>query len=336
MTRQNLEKYQVLIYLVAIACGLTVGMLLPVWVGIFETLLWPILALLLYTTFTQVPLLHLRQAISNIRFVKSAVIGNFLIIPALLWGIKPLLPGDSAIRLGILLVLLVPCTDWFITFTYLGGGDTKQAIAFAPISLLLQMVLLPVYLYLLLGETFAITLARQEMMIAFAGFIVLPLIGAFVTQKWAEKTSCKAGWLDSLPWLPVPLLSLVVFSIAATQVNLVTASYGMLSQLFLIYVGFLFGAGLLAYVLARFFRLPTLQGRVLAFSFGTRNSFVVLPLALALPPSYDLAVVAIVFQSLVELLGMGVYLWWVPKRLFPKPKDFSSPSLSSQRKKIFP
>ncbi len=318
MTRQNLEKYQVWIYLVAIACGLTSGIFLPGWVGVVERLLWPILALLLYTTFTQVPLLHLRKAISNIRFIKSAVIGNFLIIPALLWGVKHLLPADPAIRLGILLVLLVPCTDWFITFTHLGGGDTKLAIAFAPISLLLQMVFLPAYLYLFLGETFTITVARQEMMTAFAGFIVLPLIGAFVTQKWAEGTPRKAGWLYALAWLPVPLLSLVVFTIAATQVNLVTASYKFLSQLLLIYVGFLFVAGLLARLLALFFGLPTLQGRVLAFSFGTRNSFVVLPLALALPPSYDLAVVAIVFQSLVELLGMGVYLWWVPKRLFPQ------------------
>lgn len=62
-----------------------------------------------------------------------------------------------------------------------------------------------------------------------------------------------------------------------------------------------------------------MQGRVLAFSFGTRNSFVVLPLALALPPSSDLAVVTIVFQSLVELLGVGVYLWWIPQKLFPYP-----------------
>ncbi len=63
-------------------------------------------------------------------------------------------------------------------------------------------------------------------------------------------------------------------------------------------------------------RMPS-QGRVLVFSLGTRNSFVVLPLAIALPSSFDLAVVAIVFQSLVELFGMVAYLWWVPKRLFP-------------------
>jgi ACR3 family arsenite efflux pump ArsB len=44
---------------------------------------------------------------------------------------------------------------------------------------------------------------------------------------------------------------------------------------------------------------------------------VVLPIALALPPSWEAAVVVIVFQSLVELFGMIAYLWWVPRRLFP-------------------
>jgi len=102
-------------------------------------------------------------------------------------------------------------------------------------------------------------------------------------------------------------------------VHIVIDSIRILGHLLLVFVAFLLIAGLLACLLARRFRLPPSQGRVLAFSFGTRNSFVVLPLALALPPSYELAVVAIVFQSLVELFGMVVYLWWVPHRLFPLP-----------------
>lgn len=296
MTHQNLEKYQILVYLAAIGCGLTVGIILPAWVGIFDTLLCPILTLLLYSTFTQVPLVHLRQAISDTRFVKSAVIGNFLVIPVLVWGTIDFLPSDPAIRLGILLVLLVPCTDWFITFTHLGGGDTMRAIAFSPISLLLQIALLPLYLWLFIGETFAVTVARKEMIAAFAGLIMLPLLGAFVTEKWVEKFPRRVKLLVNLAWLPIPLLGLVVFTIAATQVNLVTASFDILGHLLVVFVGFLVVAGLLARVLAYFFGLPTSQGRVLAFSLGTRNSFVVLPLALALPPSYDLAVVAIVFS----------------------------------------
>ena len=90
--------------------------------------------------------------------------GNFLFIPVVVAGLLMLAPDDPAVRLGILLVLLVPCTDWFITFTQLAGGDTRQAITFAPISLLLQVILLPFYLLVFLGNEFTVSLAHSEML----------------------------------------------------------------------------------------------------------------------------------------------------------------------------
>lgn len=264
-------------------------------------------------------MVHLQEAFSDIRFAATAVVGNFILLPLVVWGLAAFLPGNPPLRLGVLLVLLVPCTDWFITFTHLGGGDTRRAIFFAPLSLLLQMVLLPFYLWVFLGQDFSIAVARTEMAVAFAGLILLPLSAAFVTEKWVARRESHKGRLDRLAWLPVPLLALVVFSIAATQVALVAASVGLLWHLFAVFVAFLLIAALMARILARLFGLPPSQGRVLAFSFGTRNSFVVLPLALALPYSFEIAVVAVVFQSLVELFGMALFLWLVPNLLFPIP-----------------
>ena len=60
----------------------------------------------------------------------------------------------------------MPCTDWFVRFTYLGKGDEKRSIAFLPISLHLQLLLLPLYLYLFLGEAFFSTIANR-LLIAF-------------------------------------------------------------------------------------------------------------------------------------------------------------------------
>lgn len=317
--RRLLEKYQVLIYLTAIGCGLIVGSQNPENVGILDTMLWPILGLLLYTTFTQVPLTHLRETLVDSRFLGAAVTGNFILLPFIGWGLTFLLPDEPAVRLGVLLVLLVPCTDWFITFTHLGGGDTNRAIAFSPISLLLQIVLLPFYLWLFLGEAFTLAAARGEMLAAFVGLILLPLCAAFVTEKWVGTKKNRAALLERFAWFPVPLLAVVVFSIAATQVHLVLGSVNLFGPLLLVFAVFLAVAAVSARILSRLFGLPPRQGRVLAFSFGTRNSFVVLPLALALPSSFELAAVAIVFQSLVELFGMVVYLWWVPKQLFPSP-----------------
>ena len=317
MKRETLEKYQVFIYLTGILLGLLVGVKFPEQSQILEWALWPLLGMLLYTTFTQVPLAHLREAFSDSRFMLAAVIGNFVVLPLIAWGLMSIGPNLPAVKLGILLVLLVPCTDWFITFTHLGGGDTKRAIAFSPVSLLLQLILLPVYIWLFLGSEITTSVMQRELILAFFGLIVLPLVAAFVTEKWAEKREDREATLNAFGWLPVPLLALVVFSIAAAQVNVVIESLGVLPSLFAVFFAFLLIAGVLSLVLSKIFSLPTNQGRVLAFSLGSRNSFVVLPLALSLPSSFELTVVVIVFQSLVELFGMAAYIWWVPKKLYP-------------------
>ena len=70
-------------------------------------------------------------------------------------------------------------------------------------------------------------------------------------------------------------------------------------------------------MIGRAFKLPVPQARTLLFTLSTRNSFVVLPFALALPVAWELAAIVIVFQSLIELFGMLALLWLVPRKLLP-------------------
>lgn len=102
MDRLTLERRQVWIYLAAIIGGLSLGTLVPGAAPRFETLLWPVLASLLYATFVQVPLLHVREAFRDARFVLAILLGNFIFIPLLVWlaiqclPIDPALPSDES------------------------------------------------------------------------------------------------------------------------------------------------------------------------------------------------------------------------------------------------
>lgn len=316
MNQLTLERYQVWIYLVAISFGLGLGIMAPSLAPLLDTLLWPVLALLLFTTFVQVPLWHLPAAFRDHRLIAAVLIGNFVLVPLLLVVMLPWLPDDPALRLGVVLVLLVPCTDWFITFTRLGAGDTLKAITVTPINLLGQLLLLPVYLWLFFGTSAGLELRPGDLLPALFGLILLPLAVAALTQRWLEDRPEQASLLNGLAWWPVPLLALVVGMIAAAQVTVVWEALPVLVQVLPVYLGFLLGASLLSWLLARLFKLPVASGRTLAFSLGTRNSFVVLPLAVALPAGWEITVVVIVFQSLVELFGMVFYLWWIPHKLF--------------------
>lgn len=153
-------------------------------------------------------------------------------------------------------------------------------------------------------------------MLPAAGLVIaLPLAAAVLSERWIEAGAGRVRWRERLAWWPVPLLALVLFLVAATQVASVARAAPLLGSLVPVFVAFLLAAGLIARGLAQLFRLPRDSGRTLAFSLGTRNSFLVLPIALALPNGGE-TVVVIVLQSLVELFGMIVYLWWIPRRLF--------------------
>jgi arsenite transporter len=206
MTRHQLERHQVWVYLSAISLGLAVGAIVPAVAGSLDVLLWPALGVLLYATFTQVPLTQLADAVRDVRFIGTVLAGNFVLVPLLVAGLLPLVPNDPAIRFGVLLVLLVPCTDWFITFTHLGGGDTHRALTVTPVNLLGQVALLPVMLWLFLGRSFIEILDAERLVSVFVSIILLPLAAAYLTERALERSSSRS-WLVAKRALPPSIAS---------------------------------------------------------------------------------------------------------------------------------
>lgn len=315
MSAATLERHQLAIYLLATVLGLQAGTLWPAAAPVLQAALWPALALLLLVTFVQVPLLHVRDALRDLRFTAAVLLGNFVLLPLLAWGLVALFGLEGPLRLGVLLVLLVPCTDWFIAFAQLGKGDGARAVAVTPLNLVLQLVLLPLYLWYM-ADAQALGAWQGGTLAAAALTVLAPLLVAAAAEPWLERHPAGLRVRAAATWWPVPLLALVVFLVAGAQVGAVRDSLAALGHIVPVFVLFLVAAALLAKAMARALRLPTPQGRTLAFSLGTRNAFIVLPLALALPPGWELAAVAIVAQSLVELVGMAVYVWAVPRHLF--------------------
>ena len=214
------------------------------------------------------------------------------------------------------MVLLVPCTDWFISFSHLGKGATGLAVAIVPVQLLAQIALLPIYLWGFLGDDFIQTVTAGPFLQAFIGIILVPFVLAALTRYLAGHHLLATRWLKTTARLPVLLLALVLFVIVASQVRTASLIFTSLGSAVLVFALYLFIALPVARLMSLVFRLESEAGRTLAFNLGTRNSFVVLPLALALPAGWEAAAAAIVLQSFVELSGMIVYLWLIPRRVF--------------------
>lgn len=351
----GLEQHQVWLYLGAAVLGAMLGLLLPGTGAVTGVLLWPLLAALLFATFVQTPLQRVREAGRDRRWLGTVLVGNGLVMPVfalcLVAGVEVfgrVLVGSeaqvTALALGLLLVLVVPCTDWFLTFSYLSWGDRAAAVVITPVNLVLQLVSLPVWVWLFTvlwgsgggrvggagggseageaaGEAAAGGLPGVGAALLSPGVVagavlvvLLPLVAATWFERVLRRSPQGEARRERLQHWPIPLLTAVVFCVAAGNAPAVEEASGVLWIGVLVCVLYLGGAVLAGVVAGDIAGLPQPQRRTLVCTLGTRNSFVVLPIALALPAGWELAAAVVVAQSIVELLGMGVVSRWLAAR----------------------
>jgi arsenite transporter len=321
-----LERHQVPIYFAAVLVGSAVGLLLPELASMLDKAIWPIVGLLLYFTFLQVPLFQFRRALTDIRFLAAILTANFVFVPVVVWLFLSWLPPSPPIRLGVALVLLAPCTDWMNTFTLLGRGDVHRTLAATPLLLVTQILLLPLLLWLLLERDTSQIVATGPFLQAFVGLIMLPLTLAWITEWCGRRSRRVASAVARSTAVPVVLLAGTVLVIAASQIQQVLRDAGQLLAVILVFVAYVALAAVVGRFTVRLYSLPARVGRGVVFSVGTRNSFVVLPLALALPPEWHLAVAVIVIQAFVEMLGMLAFIRLVPGWLLRDSATAGRPS----------
>ncbi|WP_224332391.1 arsenic resistance protein [Haloprofundus halobius] len=316
-TKDRLQQNQVVVYGVAVTLAIVAGLGKPSVSSLFEPLINPVLAVLLYVTFLEIPFTRLRHAFTNGRFMAAALGMNFLVVPVVVFGLTRFLPQDPVILVGAFMVLLTPCIDYVITFTELAGGDSEQITAATPVLMLVQLLLLPAYLWLLMGQQVAEFVEAGPFIEAFVLIIALPLTLAWLTEFWADRSETGDRWEGAMGWLPVPMMGATLFVVIASQLPRVQDSIGQIAVVVPVYVAFLIVMPLLGRLAAGLFQMDIGESRALVFTSVTRNSLVILPLALALPSGYALAPAVVVTQTLVELTGMVVLTRVVPGRLLP-------------------
>jgi ACR3 family arsenite efflux pump ArsB len=318
MNRDALEHNQIPIYFCAVIVAVAAGLLAPSLARQLSGWVTPAIAVLMYAMFLQIPFLDLRQGLGNKRFMAALLLANFILIPLLVWALTRGLVEHPAILVGALLVLLTPCIDYVVVFTHIGKGDSRLMLAATPILLLLQLLLLPVYLGLMLGAQSQVVVAVGPFVEAFLLLIVAPMILAVLTTSLSRRSPVVSAWSDAWAWLPVPAMALVLMVVIGSQITAVVRDIGLLAPVIPVYIGFLLLAPLMGVLASRLFKLSAPTARAVTFSASTRNSLVVLPLALALPEEIrGLAAAAVITQTLVELVGELLYIRLLPLLIWP-------------------
>ncbi|MCZ4125545.1 arsenic resistance protein [Streptomyces sp. H39-S7] len=279
----RMEHHQIAVYLGALAAGALVGWVAPSAGPGLEHAINPVLGALLFVTFLQVPAAELLRSLRDGRFLSAALVVNFVVVPLVVAAMFAFLPADQAVRIGVLLVLLCPCVDYVIVFSGLAGGSSRRLLAATPLLLVVQMLLLPAFLYWFMGSELADIVEVGPFVKAFLVLIVIPLALSWALQAWAARRPAGRKVSDVATTTMVPLMAATLLVVAASQVPKLGDSLADVVAVIPFYVAFLIVMAFAGKAVARLFRLDAPAGRAVVFTGATRNSLVVLPLALALP-----------------------------------------------------
>jgi len=307
-----LERHQIPLYLGALALGATVGLLAPAVAQPAELTINPALGLLLYSTFLGVPFARVGQAFRDWRFLFTVLVVNFAAVPIAVFVLSRIVAHDQALLVGVLFVLLTPCVDYVIVFTGIAGGSKDRLLAAAPLLMVTQLLLLPPYLWLLVGSEFIAAIDLAPFVEAFLLLIALPLLAASVTQQAAARNRWGALAQEGVLGAMVPLMMLTLAVVVASQITGVGAHLSALLLAIPVYVLFAAVMVPLGALAGRLARLDAAARTAIVFSGATRNSLVVLPLVLALPAAFSLAPLVVVTQTLVELIAMIIFIRLIP------------------------
>lgn len=326
------DRHQVPIYLAGLLVGALVGVLLPpATASGVEVAIYPVLGALLFATFLQVPFPDIARSLRDVRFVVAALVLNFVLIPLVVGAVVLPLGLDQAVLLGVLLVLLTPCIDYVIVFSGLAGGDARRLLAISPLLMIAQILLLPLYVLIALGPGLVDVIDPGPFLEAFGLLIVAPLALAWITGRLRERSRAAAAIDRAAGAAMVPLMTLTLAVVVTSQVPALSGRLWTIAPVLPIYAGFLVvGAGI-GLATARLGRFDVPASRALVFSGATRNSLVVLPLALALPATFAVTPAVVVSQTLVELIGMIVFVRLVPRLLPTRGHTTDDPPPSHQK-----
>jgi ACR3 family arsenite efflux pump ArsB len=267
-----------------------------------------------------------RRARTGLAFSVAAFAINFLWTPVFAFLLaKIFLPGDISLQIGFIMLMVTPCTDWYLIFTGLANGNVRLGASILPPNLILQIILLPVYLFLFMGRTVAIDLATILQSIVIV--LVIPLLTA-VAVRWLVKRTSRAQWFDRLMKrnddIQFLMLCLAIVSMFTSQGSVLLANAAVFTRLVFPLLLFFTVNFLLSSGVGITLKLPVPDRIPLIFTTLARNSPVSLAIAVFTFPAEPVIALVLVMGPLIELPVLAAVAAILKKQIAPiKGRDLT-------------
>jgi ACR3 family arsenite transporter len=243
-------------------------------------------------------------AFTKLRPTALALATNFIVTPIFAWLLGWLiLRAYPDLWAGVILYTLTPCIGWYLIFTDLAGGDVPWGVSLLPWNLVLQIVLLPVYLWLLVGVVVPIPVGTLVGSVVL--YLVAPLALAYAVRLFLVRTRGRdwtyGPYKSAVGELKMWALALLVVAIFAFQPSFSDLSLLQIGLIIAATVAFFAGVFALSLTVGRLTRLGYADTTTLVFTTTARNSESVVGVAATAFAGHPLVLVAILVGPVIEL-----------------------------------
>ena len=254
------------------------------------------LCLMLFGLFLEVPLKEIKDSFKNIKFTSTSLIINFIWTPLFGYFLGSVfLKGNVDILIGFFMLILTPCTDWYLIFTKLAKGDLTLSLSILPINLVLQIILLPIYLVIFFSS--ANTMDYSQLAYSLLIVIVIPFIAAQIV-KFILNDNLNEKASEVFTNLQIWFLALAVFCIFASQGELLFPNLDSVIGIFIPLIIFFMANTIIDLLLSEKINFTYHEYASLTMTTLARNSPLALAIAINSFPGHELISIALVIGPL--------------------------------------
>ena len=257
------------------------------------------LCIMIYGLFLEVPLKDLKKSFKNIKFTSTSLIINFIWTPLFGYFLGNLfLNGNIDIFIGFFMLILTPCTDWYLVFTKIAKGDLNLSLSILPINLILQLILLPINLIIFFSSNNTINyidLGYSLLIVIVIPFVLAQLSKVILNQEMGEKLT---GFFSKYQ---IIFLALAVFAIFNSQGKLLFDNLNTVLTIFIPLMVFFAINTIIDLLLSQQINFTYEEYASLTMTTLARNSPLALAIAINSFPGRELIAIALVIGPLIEL-----------------------------------
>lgn len=299
----NINKFQSFIILIMVAIGIILGQI-NIFQRYAEYLIMPALMIMLFLVFIQIPLKEVGKSFKNVKFTITSVVMNFIWTPIIVFILGRLfLNNQPETLIGFVMLMVTPCTDWYLIFTGISKGNVALGSSVLPLNLVLQLVLLPLYIFIIGGTSVSINIVSLAKGVIYS--LLVPLTLAIIFRKVAISKIGIEKFEDKLTYKACDyqgyFLNLAIVAMFASQGKVLLENLQILLILLVPILLFFLINFIAGRFVGKIINLTYEDNVALNLTTLARNSPIALAIAVATFPDKPLISLALIIGPLIEL-----------------------------------